>query len=150
MSNFEKSSSISLLDVGAFVLAGPLGIAATKGTNVGMLGLNAVIEAKSVIKELEAKFDIKNGIATAQDVAFATKKTRLAAVGAINLNNNAFENFTIGLLDNKDCAKYSQKIKGTLDNPKIEITQTTISTAVNLATSLLDKSKKVRRMLQNL
>lgn len=42
------------------MLAGPLGIAATKGTNVGMLGLNAVIEAKSVIKELEAKFDIKN------------------------------------------------------------------------------------------
>ncbi|WP_301006299.1 MULTISPECIES: AsmA-like C-terminal region-containing protein [Helicobacter] len=142
VSNFEKSSSISLLDVGAFVLAGPLGIAATKGTNVGMLGLNAVIEAKSVIKELEAKFDIKNGIATAQDVAFATKKTRLAAVGAINLNNNAFENFTIGLLDNKDCAKYSQKIKGTLDNPKIEITQTTISTAVNLATSLFGQIKK--------
>ncbi|WP_026944275.1 AsmA-like C-terminal region-containing protein [Helicobacter rodentium] len=141
-SNFEKTNNISLLDVGAFVLAGPLGVAATKGTNVGMLGLNAVVESKSIIKELEAKFNIKNGIATAEDVAFATGKTRLAAIGAINLNNNAFQNFTIGLLDDKDCAKYSQKIKGTLDSPKIEVTQTTISTAVNLATSLFGQLKK--------
>ncbi|WP_297813397.1 AsmA-like C-terminal region-containing protein [uncultured Helicobacter sp.] len=142
VSNFEKTNSINLLDVGAFVLAGPLGVAVTKGTNVSMLGLNAVIESKSVIKELEAKFNVKNGIATAQDVAFATGKTRIAAIGAINLNNNAFQNFTIGLLDNKDCAKYSQKIKGTLDSPKIEVTQTTISTAVNLATSLFGQLKK--------
>lgn len=141
-SNFEKSTNISLLDVGAFVLAGPLGIAATKGTNVSMLGFNAIVESKSLIKELEAKFNLKNGIATAQDVAFATGKTRIAAVGAINLNNNAFQNFTIGLLDDKDCAKYSQNIKGTLENPKIEITQTTISTAVNLATSLFGQIKK--------
>lgn len=107
-----------------------------------MLGLNTIVDSKSLIKELEAKFNIKNGIATAQDVAFATGKTRLAAIGAINLNNNAFQDFTIGLLDDKDCAKYSQKIKGTLDNPKIEVTQTTIATAVNLATSFLGQIKK--------
>ncbi len=141
-SNFENTNNINLLDVGAFVLAGPLGLAATKGTNVGMLGFSAATNSKSVVKELEAKFNLNNGIATAQDVAFSTGKTRLAAIGAINLNNNAFQNFTIGLLDNKDCAKYSQKIKGTLDKPKIEITQTTIETAVNLATSILGKIKK--------
>lgn len=141
-SNFENANNVSLLDIGAFVLAGPLGLAATKGTDVGMLGFSAVKSSQSIVKELEAKFNLNNGIATAQDVAFATGKTRLAAIGAINLNNNAFQNFTIGLLDDKDCAKYSQKIKGTLDKPKIEITQTTIETAVNLATSILGKIKK--------
>ena len=140
--SFESTNSINLLDVGAFVLAGPLGIAATKGGNAGMLGLNSIIDTKSVIKDLVAKFAIKNGVAQAQDVAFATGKTRLAAIGAINLNNNAFENFSIALLDEKNCAKYSQKIKGTLENPKIEITQTTIKTAVNLATSIFNKFKK--------
>lgn len=140
--SYENTNSVNLLDVGAFVLAGPLGIAATKGSNAGMLGLNSVVNSKSVIKELEAKFILKNGVAHAQDVAFATGKTRLAAIGAINLNNNAFENFSIGLLDEKNCAKYAQKIKGTLDNPKIEITQTTIKTAVNLANSIFKKLKK--------
>ncbi|TLD84549.1 hypothetical protein LS70_003100 [Helicobacter sp. MIT 11-5569] len=140
--NFENTNNINLLDVGAFVLAGPLGIAATKGSSVGMMGLNAIVDTKSVIKELEAKFALKNGIANAEDVAFATGKTRIAAIGAINLNNNVFENFSIGLLDEKDCAKYSQKIKGTLDNPKIEITQTTVKTAVNLANSIFKQLKK--------
>ncbi|MBX7490668.1 AsmA-like C-terminal region-containing protein [Helicobacter turcicus] len=140
--NYENTNSVNLLDVGAFVLAGPLGVAVTKGGDAGMLGLNAVVNSKSVIKELEAKFALKNGVAQAEDVAFATGKTRMAAVGAINLNNNAFENFSIGLLDEKDCAKYSQKVRGTLDNPKIEITQTAIKTAVNLASSIFKKLKK--------
>lgn len=140
--NFEKSNEISLLDVGAFVLAGPLGIAATKGSNVGMMGLNTLVDTKTAIKQLEARLDIKNGIAHASDVAFATGKTRIAAKGAINLNNNAFENFAIGILDEKNCAKYSQNIKGTLTSPKIEVTKTTISTAINLATSLFGKLKK--------
>ncbi|MDY2584410.1 AsmA-like C-terminal region-containing protein [Helicobacter sp.] len=139
---YENANSVNLLDVGAFVLAGPLGIAATKGGNVGMLGLNTLVDTKSVIKELIAKFALENGVAYAQDVAFATDKTRLAAIGAINLNNNAFEDFTIGLLDAKNCAKYSQTIQGTLDDPKIEVTQTTLKTAVNLANSIFKKLKK--------
>lgn len=57
--SYENTNSVNLLDVGAFVLAGPLGIAATKGSNAGMLGLNSVVNSKSVIKELEAKFILK-------------------------------------------------------------------------------------------
>ena len=141
-SSYESANSLSLLDVGAFVLAGPLGIAATKGGSLGFSGLNSVVSAKTLIRQLEANFDINKGIANAKDVAFATGKTRIAAKGAINLNNNNFENFSIALLDEKNCAKYAQQIKGTLDNPKIEITQTTIDTAVNLATSLLGEITK--------
>lgn len=140
--NLEKSNEINLLDIGAFVLAGPIGIAATKGSNVGMLGLNTLIDTKTAIKQLEMQLDIQKGIAYAKDVAFATGKTRIAAIGAINLNNNAFENFSIGVLDSQNCAKYSQAIKGTLTDPKIEVTKTAISTAINLATSLLGKFKK--------
>lgn len=139
---YQNTNRVNLLDIGVFVLAGPLGIAATKGVDASMLGLNALRDTKSVIKDLEAKFALKNGVAQAQDVAFATGKTRLAAIGAINLNNNTFEDFTIGLLDDKNCAKYAQKIKGTLDNPKIEITQTTIQTAMNLASSIFNRLKK--------
>lgn len=147
--NFEKSNQISLLDVGAFVLAGPLGIAATKGSNVGMLGLNTLVDTKTAIKQLEVRVDVKNGVAKASDVAFATQKTRIAAIGAINLNNNAFENFSIGILDEQNCAKFSQAIKGTLTNPKIEVTQTAISTAVNLATSLFGKLQKGAEKITN-
>ena len=147
--NFEKSNQISLLDIGAFVLAGPIGIATTKGSNIGMLGLNTLLDTKTAIKQLEMQLDIQKGIAYAKDVAFATGKTRIAAIGAINLNNNAFENFSIGILDSQNCAKYSQAIKGTLTDPKIQVTSTTISTAVNLATSLFDRFKKGAQTITN-
>ena len=140
--SYENTNSVNLLDIGAFVVAGPLGLAATKGTDVGQLGLNALVSSKSVIKNLQAQFTLKNGIAHAEDVAFVTGKTRIAAKGAINLNNNAFDNFEIALLEPNDCAKYSQKIKGTLNNPKIETTAATVQTAVNLANSLLGKITK--------
>lgn len=140
--SYENANSVNLLDIGAFVLAGPLGLAATKGTDVGSLGLNSLVNTKSVIKNLRAQFTLKNGIANASDVAFVTGKTRIAAKGAINLNNNAFNNFEIALLEANNCAKYSQKIKGTLDKPKIETTAATVQTAVNLANSLLGKLTK--------
>lgn len=139
---YENANTMNLLDIGALVLAGPLGLAATKGSNAGIMGLNAMIDSKTLIPELVANLSLDNGVAHAQDVAFATTKTRLAAIGAINLNNNAFEDFSIGLLDKNNCAQYSQSITGTLDNPEIAITHTTIQTAVNLATSALRRLKK--------
>lgn len=142
VSNYENTNQVNLLDIGAFVLAGPFGIAATKGSDVGMLGFNAVVSSKSLIKQIEANFDLKNGVAFAKDVAFATGKTRIAAKGAINLKNDNFDNFEIGILDEKNCAKLSQKIKGTLQNPKIELSKATVQTAINLATSLFGKIKK--------
>lgn len=114
-----------------------------------MLGLNTLVDTKTAIKQLEVRVDVKNGVAKASDVAFATQKTRIAAIGAINLNNNAFENFSIGILDEQNCAKFSQAIKGTLTNPKIEVTQTAISTAVNLATSLFGKLQKGAEKITN-
>ncbi|MDD6055397.1 MAG: hypothetical protein SOW25_06275 [Helicobacter sp.] len=140
--NYESANNVNLLDIGAFVLAGPLGIAATKGKDLGLLGVNSMVNTTSVIKEMQADFTLKNGVATAKDVAFATNKTRIAAKGGINLNNNAFKDFNIAILDEKNCAKYSQSIAGTLDSPKIQITQTTINTALNLATSLIGKFTK--------
>ncbi|WP_104721279.1 translocation/assembly module TamB domain-containing protein [Helicobacter mesocricetorum] len=140
--NYEKTNQINLLDIGAFVLAGPLGVAATKGGDLGQMGLNTILDTKTAIKELEADIDFQKGIANAKDVAFATTKTRIAAKGAINLNNQSFDNFYIGLLNANNCAKYSQKIEGTLANPKIQITQTAVNTAINLAASLLDKVTK--------
>ncbi len=145
--NYEKTNQINLLDIGAFVLAGPLGIAATKGGDLGKMGLNSILDTKTAIKELEANIDLQKGIATAKDAAFATTKTRIAAKGAINLNNQSFDNFYIGLLDANNCAKYSQKIEGSLTNPKIQITQTAVKTAINLATSLLDKVAKGAKTL---
>ncbi|CAM2779168.1 AsmA-like C-terminal region-containing protein [Helicobacter burdigaliensis] len=142
VSNYENTNQVNLLDIGAFVLAGPFGIAATKGSDVGMLGFNAVVSSKSLIKQIEANFDINNGVANAKDVAFATNKTRIAAKGAIHLKNETFDNFIIAILDDKNCAKISQKIKGTLSNPKIEFSKATVQTAINLATSLFGKIKK--------
>ena len=139
--NYENVNSINLLDIGAFVFAGPLGVAATKGADAGMLGINSLVDSKTLIRQLQADMSVKNGVVSAKDVAFATGKTRMAAIGGINLNNNKFEGLTIAILDKKNCAKFSQAIKGTLDKPKIEMTGVTVKTAVNLAFSLFDRIK---------
>lgn len=137
--SYENINSINLLDIGAFAFAGPLGLAATKGKDASLLGFSSLVNNKTLIRELQADLDVKNGVVSAKDVAFATGKTRIAAIGGINLNNNTFDGLTLAILDKENCAKFSQKVKGTLDKPQIEITGSTIKTAVNLATSLLGK-----------
>lgn len=139
--SFDSATNINLYDIGAMVVAGPLGFAATKGASIGK-NLGGMIEGKTAIRELNAGFNLKNGVIHTSDVAFSTGKTRIAALGAINLNTESFQNFSIGLLDDKNCAKYEQKISGTLSNPKFEVTKSTIENALSVAASLFDKIKK--------
>ena len=139
--SFDSATHINLYDIGAMVVAGPLGFAATKGGEIGK-NLGGIVDGKTAIRELNADFNLKNGVMYTNDVAFSTGKTRIAALGTINLNTESFQNFSIGLLDDKNCARYEQKISGTLSNPKFEVTKSTIENALSVAASLFNKIKK--------
>jgi AsmA protein len=116
---YERSQNFSLVDVGAFFLAGPFGPILTKSYNFGSL-YNESQGGKGTIKKLVSIWKVKKGIAGAIDVALASKKHRLAMKGGLNFNNDQFVDVTVAVLDKRGCAVYSQKVHGPFRKPQIE------------------------------
>ena len=116
---YERSQNFNLVDVGAFLLAGPFGPLLTKSYNLARLYEESQ-GGKGIIRKLVSDWKVKNGIAEARDVAFASKKQRVAMKGGLNLINERFVDVTIAALDKRGCAVYSEKVHGSFHKPQIE------------------------------
>jgi AsmA protein len=117
-SRFESSQNFNLLDVGAFFLAGPLGLAATKGFDFARLSQRS--DGRSEIPRLVSDWNVADGVALAQDVAMATKENRVALQGGLDFINEQFNEVTMALIDANGCAKVQQKIRGSFQEPVVE------------------------------
>jgi uncharacterized protein involved in outer membrane biogenesis len=140
LSNIEESQSFSLVDVGAFFLAGPLGPVLTKGYDFAGV-YKETRGGQGIIKKLVSEWRIKNGIAEAEDVALSTKRNRVAMKGGLDFVNSRFDDVTVAALDGKGCAKFSQKIHGPFQKPQIEKIST-LGTIVGPAVKLFKKVQK--------
>ena len=116
---YERSQNFNLVDVGAYLLVGPFGPVLTKSYNFGSV-YEESRGGKGTIKKLVSLWKVKNGVAGANDVAFATKKYRIAMKGGLNFNNDQFDEVTVAVLDKRGCAVYSQKVHGPFRKAKIE------------------------------
>jgi uncharacterized protein involved in outer membrane biogenesis len=147
LSRFESSQSFNLVDAGAFFLAGPVGLAVTKGYNFASLSLNA--RGRTEVRALVSEWEVEHGVARAADVAMATKKHRLALTGAVDLARERFESVTLALVDHRGCARLEQKISGPLAKPDVHkpsVLKAVSGPARNLfgrATSLFGRECKV-------
>ena len=119
LEKYEKSQSINIVDVGAFVLAGPLSTVVTKGYDLGGL-YKASVGGETTIQRLVSDWKIAKGIARAEDVAFTTKKNRMALKGSLDLAHERFEDVTVAVLNAKGCAVFSQKITGAFRDPRMD------------------------------
>lgn len=135
VNNFKSTQSITLLDVGAIVLAGPVGIAATKGLSAGGMAYGGSM-GDTTIKELLVSSTIKDGLANADDVAFSTKNNLIAAKGALQLWNNEFKSFWIAVVDKYGCSEYKQRVGGTISDPKIVATESSFEIVKNVVKSV--------------
>jgi AsmA protein len=117
ITKYLRSQNFNLLDVGAFLLAGPLGPAVTKSYNFADAGLSR--GRNGVIKILSSVWTVKDGAATAEDAAIATPKYRVALKGGLDLPNGKFKDLTLAVLDKKGCAVSSQNIQGTFSSPQL-------------------------------
>jgi AsmA protein len=78
LSRYESTQKFNLVDVGALLVAGPLGIAVTKGYDFAkLLGTSG---GTSPISKLISEWKIEHGVAEAEDVAMTTKENRLAMI----------------------------------------------------------------------
>lgn len=115
---FEASQNFNLVDAGAFLFAGPVGLAVTKGYDFASVAQGS--QGSSEIRTLVSDWKIGRGVAHAQDVALATKKNRVAFRGGLDFVNRRFNNVSVALVDAKGCAKVQQKIHGSFRKPVVE------------------------------
>jgi uncharacterized protein involved in outer membrane biogenesis len=116
---YERSQNFNLVDVGAFLLAGPFGPVLTKSYNFTSLYEESQ-GGKGTIRKIVSDWEVNNGIAEARDVALSSKKQRIAMKGGLNFINERFVDITIAALDKRGCAVYSEKVHGSFRDPRIE------------------------------
>ncbi|MEO6976127.1 MAG: AsmA family protein [Gallionella sp.] len=118
LSRYASSQNFSLVDVGAFFLAGPVGVMVTKGRDFARVLQGS--GGTSTIRMFVSDWKVEHGVAQAQDAAMATNENRLAFNGKIDFVNERFIGVTMALVDAKGCAMVQQKISGTFQKPVVE------------------------------
>jgi AsmA protein len=142
LSNVEEARKLNLADVGAFLLAGPLGSAAVRGYRYGDLYRSATRQGDTRIARLVSDWTVRDGVANARDVAFSTGKNRIALKGKLDLVNGRFVDVTVALLDGKGCAKIRQKISGPFGDPRMDKTSV-LESFVEPVLGLFERARKL-------
>ncbi len=138
--DFKRSQNFNLVDLGAVLLAGPVGIAVTKGSDFArLLVFNS---GKSTdIYELVSNWSVSNGVFEIKDAAFTTNTNRIALTGFIGFANKNID-LTIALLDKSGCSVFSQQVYGNLDSPtlgKVKVVGTVLAPVTNLVDDVTGK-----------
>lgn len=142
LNEYEKSQNFSLFDLGGFFILGPFGPLLTKTYDYTNVYLETG-KGDSTITQIVADWDIKDGIATAQDVAFATKENRIALQGKIDFAERQFDQLKVAIIDENGCERYSQTINGPFDSPEMEEASFVAKTIVNPVVRMFKKAQKV-------
>jgi AsmA protein len=129
----KRSQNFNLVDVGAVLLAGPVGLAVTKGSDYARIFISKPDE-KTEITSFISNWEVVNGKMTMADVAFSTKNNRIAAQGWIDLKIDKID-MTIAALNKDGCSIMSQDLKGKLSDPKmgdVKVVKSIIAPVTNL------------------
>lgn len=118
LSDYDSTRRFGLLDAGAVLLAGPIGLVATKGRDFARLLSEA--DGQTEFRQVSSTWTIREGVAEADDVAAATTKNRLAARGKVDFSASRFDELTIMLLDRHGCAVMEQAVTGPFSDPQVE------------------------------
>lgn len=117
LEDYTETQRFNLIDVGAVFLAGPVGLAVTRGyAFTGMLEGN---EGSTTIDQMVSDWAIEDGVASASDVAFRTPKHRLALTGGLDFGKVSFRNLRVAVVDSEGCAVVEQQITGPFHDPEI-------------------------------
>ncbi|MBI5894606.1 MAG: AsmA family protein [Desulfobacterales bacterium] len=116
---YERSQNFNLMDLGAFLLAGPFGPFLTKGYDLASVH-TASQGGKGEVRKLVSVWKVEKGIAEALDVALTSEKQRIAMQGDLDLIDERFVDVIVAALDERGCAVYSEKVHGPFNAPRVE------------------------------
>jgi len=141
LTKFKKSQRFNLADLGAVVVAGPLGLVATKGSDfVALATVNANEKHTSRINTLFMKWELENGLLSTEDVAFATALNRIAINGSIDFKRDSVPGIRVAVVDQKGCSLMDQQLYGTFANiqhGKLNITKTLFGSVINFVNAVV-------------
>jgi hypothetical protein len=144
LSSYESSQKFHLVDIGAFFIAGPVGVVALKGYGYGKAYSDAQ-GGQGAITQFISHWKITDGVAEAIDCALATRHHRVALKGRLDLVAGRYgEGAMVALLDDRGCAIRKQSIVGPLGSPQVGAT----GAAESLGGPFLDLYNKARRVVQ--
>ncbi len=118
IARYESSQNFNLVDAGALLFAGPLGLALTKGYNFANIFTGP--GTRSEIRSLVSAWDVTAGVAQAHSVMMTTPANRIALTGGLDLAGQQYNEVTIALLDDAGCARIEQVVRGPFRDPVIE------------------------------
>lgn len=140
---YEKSQNFNLTDLGAVVIAGPVGLAVTKGTDfVSLAAINLDSSHRTRIKTLLTKWRLENQQLITEDVAFTTGMNRIAFNGRIDFATDSIPGLTIAVIDKNGCSLMDQKLYGktsALKTGKLNITKTLFGSVINFVNAVVGK-----------
>ncbi|MGI9546195.1 MAG: hypothetical protein ACR2MM_03080 [Flavobacteriaceae bacterium] len=140
---YERSQKFNLADVSAFLMAGPIGAAVTKGADfTSLISADLKPEHRTYVSKVLAQWSVDHGVLKTEDVAFSTQKNRLAFHGSMDFLKDTIPGFTTYVLDKKGCSLMEQRIygkMGSLQMGKLKIAKTILGSVVNLINSVVGK-----------
>ena len=142
LSAYETSQKFNLVDVGVFLMTGPLGSLALKGYQYGDVYHQSRVGGGSIV-QLASHWKIQNGVAEARDCALATRRHRIALKGKLDLARERFDNVTVALLDDSGCAKFKQSVSGPFSAPRIGV----VSAVESFAGQILGLFRQTKRLV---
>jgi AsmA protein len=141
LSHYKSTQRFNLIDLGAFLLAGPIGLAVTKGYDYAK-----VIDStggSSRIETFISEWHVERGVAQARDVAMSTKANRIALKGNLDFVGHSYQDVTVAVLNREGCATVQQRVRGSFSQPVVEKPNMLVS----LAGPALHLLRKARRAL---
>ncbi len=118
LSQLQSSRNFNLVGVGAFFIAGPVGLAVTRGYEFA--SLMHASAGSSEIRTLVSDWQVEGGIMRAQDVAMATVQHRIAVRGSLDFVNQDFDDVVVAMVNADGCIEVQQAVKGTFAKPVVD------------------------------
>jgi uncharacterized protein involved in outer membrane biogenesis len=138
LAHYKATQRFSLVDLGAVLLAGPIGLAVSKGLDYAKVMHDSA--GSSQIQTFISEWQVERGVAQARDVALSTKANRIALKGSLDFVNHSFEDVTLAALNKEGCATLLQKVHGSFSQPQVDKPNVVIAIA-GPAMHLINKAK---------
>jgi hypothetical protein len=141
---FQRSQNFNLVDAGAVLLAGPIGLAVTKGSDFAKILITNPGQS-SHISQLVSNWNAKDGLLTLKDVALSTKKNRVAAKGWLNILEDSLR-ISFAVVDDNGCSIFTQDVYGDLNKPtlgKVKVVSALLAPVTNLYNNIMDVNCQV-------
>ena len=146
LQKYKRSQKFNLADVSAFVIAGPVGAAVTKGADfTSLIAANFKPGEATYVSKAVANWKIDQGVLATEDVAFSTKANRLAFEGSLDFVQDSIPGFTVYVVDKNGCSLMQQDMYGKFDAiqmGKLKLAKTLLGSVINLVNSVVGSKCK--------